>query len=224
MSGFENRKLPIWTVTTGTIQAIDNAYDTIKVRGAVTFKNSVNLNNLFIIGQLVCHSDVVVGLLKNRGACFLKDKLEARRLVNTGHLSIKEAQVVELESFGVIKVKGLLQTDQFQAKGVMSIGELHGNHIEILMSGKCKIEKLIGKEVFVNLTKNPFSLTSKKLISKDITGKNLSLTFTEAECVKGDYVTIGPYCVINTLYYKDYYKIDPTSKVEHIIYLEGDEE
>ena len=59
-------------------------------------------------------------------------------------------------------------------------------------------------------------LNHKKLIAKNITGKHLHLSYTNAEVVKGDVVVIGDQCNIHTLYYTESYPISPKAQVQHV--------
>ena len=99
----------------------------------------------------------------------------------------------------------------------MKAKEIQSEQFYLKLSGKSEIEQLIADNICIEKDKLSLSLLNpKKLVAKNITGKQLQLSYTTAEMVKGDVVVIGDQCNIHTLYYTESYSISPKSQVQHI--------
>lgn len=213
----------VWTVTSGKVKNIKKACETVHVRGAVTFQQDIEVNELSIFGQGSFHGSVVVEQLTNKGVCIIKEVCEVSAMKNLGHLQLNVGKVINVESSGYLKVEQQLDCQRLTVKGVVNGGEVNAKKVDCRLSGPSRVQKLIADEIIVEKAKCTFSLLKKKLVCEKVVGKKLTLSWTEAKEVEGEEVVIGPDCRIDTLRYKKRYTIDPAATVQHIIQMEGNE-
>ncbi|WP_338751363.1 hypothetical protein [Bacillus sp. FJAT-52991] len=214
----------VWTVTSGKVKSMNEACETVRVLGTVTFQQDVEVKHLSIFGQGSFRGSVVVEQLTNKGVCMMKEACEVNDVKNLGHLQLKIGKMTNVESSGYLKVDKRLDCQWMNVKGAFSGEEIHAKQVHCRLSGASRVHKLTADKVVVERAKGTFSLIKKKLTCETIIGKQLSLSLTEANEVEGEEVVIGPGCQIHTLRYTKRYAIDPSSTVQHIIQMEGTSE
>jgi len=217
MASEQSQKLHSITLTGGNIKKLEKECELLKIRGFVTLYEEVRLKKISTHGYSTFHSHVEADVLKNTGTCVIKDHCEVKEIVSAGNLKMKNGQITKIKSSGKLTIEQILQSEQFDSIGFVQAKEIHAKLFQLKLSGKSKIERLITDEICVKKDRGTFSLLQKKLTCKYIKGRNLQLSYTDAEIVEGDVVVVGNNCEIQTLYYKENYTISPNAKVQQII-------
>ena len=213
----QSQKLRSITLTSGNIKDLAIECELLKIRGSVTLHQELRLKKISTHGYSTFHSHIVADVLKNTGTCVIKDNCEVKEIVNAGNLKMKNGQITKIKSTGKLTIEQILQSEQFDSIGIVQAKEIHTKHFQLKLSGKSEIERLITNDACVEKERQTFSLLKKKLSCKHIKGRNLQLSYTDAEIVEGDVVVVDENCDIQTLYYKENYTISPNAKVQHII-------
>ncbi|WHY78364.1 hypothetical protein QNH20_04225 [Neobacillus sp. WH10] len=217
MASKQSQKLHSITLTGGNIKRLEKECELLNIRGLVTLYEEVRLKKISTHGYSTFHSHVAADILKNTGTCVIKDHCKVKEIVSAGNLKIKNGQISRIKSSGKLTIEQILQLEQFDSIGFVQAKEIHSKHFHLKLSGKSKIERLIADEICVKKDRASLSLIKKKLTCKYIKGRNLQLSYTDAEIVEGDVVVVGNNCEIQTLYYKEKYTISPNAKVHQII-------
>ncbi|MFS1516231.1 hypothetical protein V1503_06945 [Bacillus sp. SCS-151] len=204
------------TVTSGKLKDLDAQLEKLNIRGSVTILQDVNVKVISSHGSSSFHSKIVADLLKNAGSCVIKGNFEIAEIENMGNLHIMNGKAQKIVSSGSVTIDQKLQTDEMKCKGVVFAKELFAKQFHIKLSAKSHINKLIAEEIIVERDRKTIPLIKKKLVSKFIKGEYINLSHAEIDVVEGNNVEIGKDCKINTLYYKEGYKISPNSQVLHI--------
>lgn len=213
----QSQKLRSITLTSGNIKDLATECELLKIRGSVALHQEVRLKKISTHGYSSFHSQVVADVLNNYGSCVIKDNCEVKEIVNAGNLKMRNGQTTKIISSGKLTIEQILQSEQFYSIGIVQAKEIHSKNFQLKLSGKSEIERLITNDACVEKERQTFSLLKKKLICKYIKGRNLQLSYTDAEIVEGDVVVVNKNCDIQTLYYKENYIISPNAKVQHII-------
>lgn len=141
---------------------------------------------------------------------------EITELSNAGQLKLYHGKITKINSSGKLTVEQNLQVKRFEGIGIVKAKEIIADQFYLKLSGRSEIDQLIADEICIEKDKLSISLFNKKMISKNIKGKHIRLSYTNAEMVEGDIVVIGDHCTIHTLYYTESYTISPKAKVQHI--------
>ncbi|MFD3449430.1 hypothetical protein ACFDTO_33165 [Microbacteriaceae bacterium 4G12] len=213
----QTQKLRSITLTSGSIKALAPECERLKIRGSVALHQEVHLKEISTHGHSSFHSHVVAEVLHNSGSCVIKGNCEVKEIISAGNLKIKNGEITKITSSGKLTIEQSLQSEQFHSIGIVKAKEIQAKHFQLKLSGESEIEQLITDEICVEKDKKTFSLFKKKLICKYMKGRKLLLSYTDAEIVEGDVVTVGKNCNIQTLYYKENYTISPNATVQHII-------
>jgi len=217
MTFYQYSRLHSITITHGNIKEISAECEQLNIRGSAAIYQEIHLKKISTHGYSTFHSPVSADVLKNTGTCILKDNCEFKEIVNAGHLKMKNGQLTNIHSSGSLTIEQMLQTEHLDSIGILKAKEIQAKHFQLRLSGNSKIERLIAEEVCIEKDRISFSLFKKKLICKYMSGKNLKLSNTDAEIIEGNFVVIGENCNIQTLYYKEDYKISPNARVKQIV-------
>lgn len=115
-------------------------------------------------------------------------------------------------------VEEKLQSEQFDAIGIVKAVEITAHHFHLKLSGESKIDRLRAENVVIEKDRITLLPLFKKILRcHTVSGKHLQLSNTNAEFVEGEVVHVGENSVIRSLYYTDDYSIAASSKVHHII-------
>lgn len=205
------------TLTSGKVNNLATDCEELTILGAVAVHQAVDLKTVSTHGHSSFHSRVKTNILRNTGVCTIKDFCEIAELSNAGQLKIHHGNITKINSSGKLIVEQTLQAKQFNGIGVVKAKEIQSEQFNLKLSGKSEIEQLIADEICIEKDKLSISLFNhKKLVTKNITGKQLHLSYTNAEVVKGDVVVIGDQCNIHTLCYTESYSISSKATVQHI--------
>lgn len=211
------QKISKITVTSGKVNNLATDCEELNIRGAAVVHQEVHLKTISTHGHSSFHSLVKADILRNTGACTIKDSCEIAELSNAGQLKILHGKITKINSSGKLAVAQTLHAKQFNGIGVVKAKEIQSEQFHLKLSGRSDIEQLIADEICIEKDKLSISLmNTKKLVSKNINGKHIQLSYTNADIVEGDVVVIGDQCNIHTLYYTESYSISPKAKVQHI--------
>lgn len=211
------QKISKITVTSGKLNNLAPDCEDLNIRGAVAVHQEVHLKKISTHGHSSFHSHVKADILRNTGACTIKDSCEIAELSNAGQLKILHGKITKINSSGKLTIVQTLHAKQFDGIGVVKAKEIQSEQFHFKHSGRSDIEQLIADEICIEKDKISISLmNNKKLVSKSIKGKHIQLSYTNAEIVEGDVIIIGDQCNIHTLYYTESYSISPKAKVQHI--------
>ncbi|MGE7675259.1 hypothetical protein ACQKMV_17035 [Lysinibacillus sp. NPDC094403] len=212
------QKLRTVTLTNGNIKDLAADCEQLNIRGLVTLHHEVRVKKISTHGHSSFHSHVEAQILNSTGSCLIKDFCEINEIKNAGNLNIRNGQVKKLSSSGKMTIEQSLEAETVDAIGIVKATKILAKLFHLKMSGESKIGELIADEICIEKDKiSVLSLLKKKLICHCIKGKNVRLSYTNAEVVEGDVVIVGSNCRIKTLYYTDSYSIAPSAKVQQTI-------
>lgn len=204
-------------MTSGKVNNLATDCEELNIRGVAAVHQEVDLKTISTHGHSSFHSLVKADILRNTGACTIKDSCEIAELSNAGQLKILHGKITKINSSGKLAVAQTLHAKQFNGIGVVKAKEIQSEQFHLKLSGRSDIEQLIADEICIEKDKLSISLmNTKKLVSKNIKGKHIQLSYTNADIVEGDVVVIGDQCNIHTLYYTESYSISPKANVQHI--------
>lgn len=126
---------------------------------------------------------------------------------------------------GNISVGGDLEAEEFIAKGGFKIGGLlNADNIEVGLGGSCSAREIGGERIEVREMHGGVFLLNKLfgflfngglgLKTELIEGDDIYLEYTVAKVVRGNNITIGKGCIIDTVEYKNELKLLEDGKVE----------
>ena len=212
------QKLRTLTLTNGRIKHLDTGYEQLNIRGAVALHQEVHLKKVSTHGHSSFYCSVTAQVFNSSGSCTLKDYCEIEELTNAGNIQIRNGCVHKINSSGKFIIEEKLQSRRFDAIGVVKAEEIVANHFQLKLSGESEISKLLADNVVIEKDRvTLLPLFKKRLSCHTIKGKQLQLSYTDAQIVDGEVVIVGENCLIETLYYTDDYTIASNAKVYHII-------
>lgn len=167
----------------------------------------------------VKHLDADYEQLNIRGAVSLQQEVHLIKVSTHGHSSFYYPVTAQIfNSSGKLMVEEKLQSEQFDAIGIVKAAEIIAHHFHLKLSGESGIDRLRAENVVIEKDRITLLPLFKKILRcHTISGKHLQLSNTNAEFVEGEVVHVGENSVIGTLYYTDDYSIASSSKVHHII-------
>ncbi|WP_341301020.1 hypothetical protein MHB44_22865 [Lysinibacillus sp. FSL H8-0500] len=212
------QQLRTLTLTNGRIKHLDVEYEQLNIRGAVALHQEVRMKKVSTHGHSSFYFPTIVQVFNSTGSCTLKDYCEIDELTNAGNIKISDGCVQKINSSGKLMIEGKLQSERFEALGIVKAAELVTNHFHLKLSGESKIDRLLAENVVIEKDKvTLIPLFKKRLICHTISGKQLKLSYTSAAIVEGEVVIVGENCLIERLYYTDEYSIASNAVVHHII-------
>ncbi|WP_342442072.1 hypothetical protein MHB65_24865 [Lysinibacillus sp. FSL K6-0075] len=212
------QKLRTLTQTNGTIKQLDAGYEQLNIRGAVSLHQEVHLKKVSTHGHSSFYYPVTAQVFNSTGSCVLKDYCEIEELTNAGNIKIRNGLIQKINSSGKLMVEGELQSEQFDAIGIVKAAEIIAHHFHLKLSGESEIGRLMAENVIIEKDKMTLLPLFKKMLRcHTVSGKHLQFSNTKAEFVEGEVVQVGENCVIGTLSYTDDYSIASSAKVHHII-------
>lgn len=195
-----------------------------KINGNVKSKEIITSGSAKIVG------DIETGLMKTSGSSKIAGDVRAKEIRTSGSTKIEgNLKTVEIEVAGsahigenlnaeAVKVSGSVdiggdcQSGRFSANGMFKIGGLlNGDEIEIQVSGNCRAKEIGGEKIRVR--KNPrdifgiewfvktLFMYKGELAVDSIEGDDIQLEVTKAKVVRGNNITIGQGCDIETVEY-----------------------
>lgn len=211
------QKLRSITLTSGSVKNLDADLEQLNIRGSVSLYPEIRLQIISTHGYSSFHSCVEAHSLQSSGSCKIKNICKINEITNAGNLKMQKGLVTKISSSGKLTIEQQLQAECIDAVGIVRALDIQAKYFNFKLSSESFIEYLMADEIYVDKDVLSFSFLRKRLNCKSIKGKNVHLSYTVAESVEGDVVSIGTKCTIKTLYYKEHYSISPSAKVQQII-------
>ncbi|WP_238475919.1 polymer-forming cytoskeletal protein [Clostridium manihotivorum] len=165
------------------------------VSGSSSVNGNIDSEDVRISGDSNIGGDIFVKSLKISGGSRIGGNLKGEQISVSGG----------------IKIGGNCEAEYFRCSGEFNIGEmLNAEKIEINPAGECKTQEIGGKEIEIRLRSNDFflasfikfiSLNRSRVVCDSIEGDNIYLEATRAKIVRGNNITIGERCEIDTVEY-----------------------
>ncbi|MCC8023042.1 MAG: hypothetical protein LIO46_04585 [Clostridiales bacterium] len=180
-------------------------YGRITVDGVGKCDGSLKARYLEIDGTFSCTGSVRTEEMHCDGVSDFKGDVYAKELEVDGVLKVAQGCNLEggvIQCDGVLNVGGQLSADRLKAEGVVVAREIVGDEIDVCsMVRGLSFKKLMGrKDSWADL----------------IEATHIRLSGMAAKQVNGQYIDIGPGCVIENLDCSGTLHIDPAAQVKHI--------
>lgn len=196
--------------------------NSICINSKSTIKGSVTTGSTIVNGACNIKGDISSNLLNNSGYLKVKGKSICKDITNHGKYSttseiksevftsdgvVKSRSDIEVQKFianGPIIIKGMLQADtaDITVKGVGFINQIKA---KIVHTGKLRDVRLRPSvDILARLVLAPLSgikITLNRININMIEGTLVDISFTNAELIRGEKVTIGPGCRVNRVEY-----------------------
>jgi cytoskeletal protein CcmA (bactofilin family) len=197
--------------TSGSSHIIgDLEAEDIKVSGSAHFEGNVKCDSVKISGSTRIGKNLEGGEIDVSGSTNVDGGVHGE------HIRIS----------GSINVKGDCEAEEFIAKGGFRIGGLlNADNIEISIGGSCsareiggeriEVKEFIGGAFFLNKIFGLLFNQGLGLKTQLIEGDDIYLEYTVAKVVRGNNITIGKGCIIDTVEYKSDLKVLDNGKVEN---------
>ncbi|MFQ5794394.1 MAG: polymer-forming cytoskeletal protein [Candidatus Bipolaricaulia bacterium] len=195
--------------------------DTVIVSGAGKIEGSVKAKELRTSGSCRVSGDVEAQSFKMAGAGHVEGKVRANQFKSSGSQKIgRDLKGEQIHIAGSFNVGGDVEADQFQAKGAFRIaGLLNADRIEIDLGGHSSVREIGGSKITVRRgafgSLFPWGRGSGRLKVESIEGDEIHLEATRAQIVRGNRVTVGEGCEIETVEYSESLKVDTAATVRN---------
>jgi cytoskeletal protein CcmA (bactofilin family) len=184
-----------------------------RTSGSSRITGSLEAENIKISGSSHITGDVKCGEIKVSGSAHIEKSLNGGEISISGSARIDESlRGEQVRISGGIDIKGDCESEEFIARGSFQIGGLlNAGSIEIGVSGFCSAREIGGERIEVkelasagiwNMIISMFTSRSAGLKTDIIEGDDIYLEHTTAKIVRGNNITIGRGCVIDTVEYK----------------------
>lgn len=185
-----------------------------KTSGSSRINGDLEAETIKISGSSDIAGDVKSKQIKVSGAAHIEKSLSCGEVSISGSIHIDESLHGEhVKISGGINIKGDCETEEFIARGTFQIGGLlNAGNIEIGVGGFCSAKEIGGERIEVrelaysaiwNKIISMFSSHNAGLTTNIIEGDDIYLEYTTAKIVRGNNITIGKGCVIDTVEYKE---------------------
>ena len=176
-----------------------------KISGSTKICGNLDTDEITVSGSSHIVGSVTAKKVKISGSTRMDSNLHTEDILISGSTSIN----------------GDCEAENFNARGSFNIdGLLNAGNIDIEMYGKCTVKDIGGENIKVKLGAGHFfikmiSLFSScaKLVTGTIEGDDIYLENTCAKVVRGNNVTIGANCDIETVEYRNKVDIGRNSKI-----------
>lgn len=187
----------------GNLEAQD-----VKVSGSAHIEGNVKGDNITVSGSSRIDMDLNGGEIGISGSS------------NIGG----SVHVESLKISGSIKIKGDCEAEEFIARGGFTIeGLLNAGRVDIEAGGFCTVKEIGGEKIEVREASYGLSIINKLMelftnraigLKTDvIEGDDIYLEHTTAKVVRGNRITIGKGCVIDSVEYKENLSVEADGKV-----------
>lgn len=213
-------------------------YNEVRIRGTAEVDGNIQCNKYKCSGSSIVNGNVETKTIVISGSTKIKGDLDTEEITVSGISSILgNVNAKKVKISGSSDIGGSLHTEDIQIAGSVSInddceaedfharggfeigGLLNAGNIDIELYGGCKVKDIGGENIKVRLGKERFFakmfnifMNSKGLEANTIEGDDIFLENTTAKIVRGNNVTIGDNCNIETVEYRNEINIDSTSK------------
>jgi cytoskeletal protein CcmA (bactofilin family) len=223
---FNNVKISGSATINGDIECID-----MGTSGSSKVIGSISASEITTSGMCKVSGDVEAGILKTSGTNNIEGNVKAEELKTSGttkvggdvssdiisvsgHINIGgNVHTENIMVSGLMTVGGDCESERFESSGGFKIGGLlNAGTIKVKLGGKSNVREIGGERIEIKrwkewsflglegIIKNLFNY-EVKLDCESIEGDEVYLEFTKANVVRGNNITIGRGCEIDTVEY-----------------------
>jgi cytoskeletal protein CcmA (bactofilin family) len=198
-----------------------------RTSGSSRIHGDLEAEEIKISGSTHNDGSVKCGKMKVSGSAHIDKGLEGEEVEVSGSTHIGGGVHAEhIRVSGSINIKDDCEAEEFIAKGGFRIGGLlNAGNIDIVIGGSCSAREIGGERIEVRESFGGAFLLNKLfgflfnqglgLKTELIEGDDIYLEYTVAKVVRGNNITIGKGCIIDTVEYKSDLKIIDDGKVEN---------
>ncbi|MGZ4033182.1 MAG: polymer-forming cytoskeletal protein [Tumebacillaceae bacterium] len=221
----------------GTGTALGGNYEHVKINGEGRVSGDMECQTLKIRGTSEIGGRVKAKFVEIGGTSAIDGDFETERMKvygtssNEGNLSVKLLNVKgtvdvrgnltgeELKLFGAITVSGDCEAEIIKGMGALNVGGLlNAGTIDIEIAHEdSRVKEIGGESIKVRRIGSAFGLNKilrpLKLVADVIEGDDIYLEYTKSNVVRGNNVSIGPGCEIESVEYKNDFKLHKNAKV-----------
>jgi cytoskeletal protein CcmA (bactofilin family) len=190
-----------------------------KTSGSSRIDGSLEAEDIKISGSSHIAGDIKCQEIKVSGSAHIERSLNGGEVNVSGSTRIDgNLRGEQVRVSGSIDIKGDCESEEFFARGSFQIGGLlNAGNIEVGVSGFCCAKEIGGEKIEIrelggtgiwNKIVSLFTGHTPGLKTDIIEGDDIYLEYTTAKIVRGNNITIGRGCVIDTVEYKE--KLDIT--------------
>jgi cytoskeletal protein CcmA (bactofilin family) len=196
-------------------------YNEVKISGSAKVEGDIECYTYKCSGSSSANGNVKAETVGISGSTKITGDVNARKVKISGSSDIGGGLHTEdIQISGSVSIDGDCEAENFNARGGFKIGGLlNAGNIDIEMYGSCRVKDIGGENIKVRLGKGHFFvkmlnlfMNSNGLEANTIEGDDVFLENTTAKIVRGNNVTIGDNCNIETVEYRNEINIDSTSK------------
>lgn len=214
-------------------------YNEVKISGSAKIQGDIDCSYYKCSGSSTANGNVKAKIVGISGSTKIEGNLETEQITVSGSSHIlgnviaKKVKISgsseiggnlhaeDIQISGSTSINGDCEAENFYAKGSFNIGGLlNAGNIEIEMYGRCRVKEIGGESIKVKLgTAHLFSRminffsNAERLVTGVIEGDDIYLENTDAKMVRGNNVTIGPNCNIETVEYRNKVNINENSEI-----------
>ena len=219
-------------------------YNSVRVNGRGVFEGGLDCIELEsqgamdVTGDLVAVAAKIIGKTQVDGNMQLTELAVLGNLLNRGNISVVTfevhgqcevggaiaAETVQVD--GILKVRGACEAELFTSTGIFFIeGLLNSGIINIELTDQCRVQEIGGENIKVcgrQANTVPGGVAHDQpgerctLIVDTIEGDNIYLEQTVAQVVRGNNITIGPDCRIESVEYRNIFAQDESAQVKDV--------
>lgn len=198
-----------------------------KTSGSSRIDGDLEAEDVKISGSTHIEGNAKCDSIKISGSAHIGKNLEGNEIDVSGSTNVEGGVHGEhIRISGSINVKDDIEAEEFIAKGGFRIGGLlNADSIEISIGGSClareiggekiEVKEFMGGAFFLNKIFGFIFNQNLGLKTDLIEGDDIYLEHTVAKVVRGNNITIGKGCLIDTVEYKSELKILENGKVEN---------
>lgn len=223
---FNNVKISGSATINGDIECVD-----MGTSGSSKIIGSIRASEVTTSGMCKVSGDVEAGLVKTSGTNNIEGNVKAEELKTSGTTKVGgdvKSDIINIS--GSINIGGNVHTENIMVSGLMTIGGdceserfessggfkigglLNAGTIKVKLGGKSNVREIGGEKIevkkwkqwgflgFDEIIKNLFNYEAR-LECESIEGDEVYLEFTKAAVVRGNNITIGRGCEIDTVEY-----------------------
>lgn len=192
-----------------------------KCSGSSSANGNVKAETVGISGSTKIMGDLDTNEITVSGSSHILGNVNARKVKISGSFDIGGSLHTEdIQISGSASISGDCEAENFHTRGGFKIGGLlNAGDIDIEMYGSCRVKDIGGENIKVRLGKGHFLvkmlnffMNTEGLEAGIIEGDDIFLENTTAKIVRGNNVTIGDNCNIETVEYRNKINIENTSK------------
>jgi cytoskeletal protein CcmA (bactofilin family) len=227
----------------GVGKAGGGTYNNVSINGVGSVNGDLDCVDFVSNGVCYVSGSLKAKTARFEGKTTIEGRLEAKKAKINGQTKIeKDADIKHLSVNGSTDIEGGLTSEEIMVKGAINvkgdcnaeffaikggfsiIGLLNAGHIDIRLFFKSQVREIGGESITVNRSRTswftgfikmlfPNSPFNDQLVVETIEGDDIFLENTKAKVVRGNNISIGRGCIIETAEYKNNFRQHVDAKV-----------